>query len=160
MKYKLLGLEQKGNTKERYFKKGLRKRLKLLDKINYIKGANTNLAVDMGIKMERSLPVDTQERINVAQAELNILSKKSVIERYDPEIDVNAEMEQKDAETQQDILNAQQSMMAEDYENFGGGNDGQDEYREEGANNGDSDTADKGSDRKKQRAGKSSKAAK
>ena len=160
MKYKLLGLEQKGNTKERYFKKGLRKRLKLLDKINYIRGANTNLSVDMGIKMERSLPVDTQERINVAQAELNILSKKSVIERYDPEIDVNAEMEQKDAETQQDILNAQQSIMAEDYENFGGGNNGQYEDGEEGTINGDSDTADKGSDRNKQRAGKSSKAAK
>ena len=83
-----------------------------------------------------------------------------MVGRYDPEIDVNAEMEQKDAETQQDILNAQQSMMAEDYENFGGGNNGQYEDGEEGANNGNSDTADKGSDRKKQRTGKSSKSVK
>ena len=59
MKYKLLGFEQLGKTKERYFKQGLRQRLKLMSNIENIRAKNINPS-DIDITMKRSLPVDDE----------------------------------------------------------------------------------------------------
>ena len=90
MKYKLLGFEQLGRTKERYFKQGLRKRLQLIANVNAIKGQHLD-TTRIDIIMKRSLPVDDELQARIAQETDGFISWETRVRRYDEEIDVDAE---------------------------------------------------------------------
>ena len=97
MKYKLLGFEQLGRTKERYFKKGLRERLKLIENIESVR-ANNIKVVDIDISMKRSLPVDNELLAKIANETEGFLSWETRIKNYDPEIDIEEERKRLDEE--------------------------------------------------------------
>lgn len=90
MKYKLLGLEQLGKTKERYFKKGLRKRLKLIENIESVR-ANNIIVSNIDISMKRSLPVDDELLARIASETDGFISWETRVKNFDPEIDIKAE---------------------------------------------------------------------
>ena len=90
MKYKLLGFEQLGKTKERYFKQGLRKRLGLIANVNAIKGKHLDVS-KIDIVMKRSLPVDEEMLARIAQATEGLISWETRLLRYDAELDPDTE---------------------------------------------------------------------
>lgn len=92
MKYKLLGLEDLGKTKERYFKRGLKRRLKMLENIFYIQ-AKPFAAADISITMKRTLPVDDEAQAKIASDTEGFISWETRLKRYDPDIDVESERE-------------------------------------------------------------------
>ena len=97
MKYKLLGFEQLGRIKERYFKKGLRKRLKLIENFECTR-ANNIKSSDIDISMKRSLPVDNELLAKIANETEGFLSWETRIKNYDPEIDIEEERKRLDEE--------------------------------------------------------------
>ncbi|KAB1437570.1 phage portal protein [Candidatus Galacturonibacter soehngenii] len=107
MKYKLLGLEQLGKTKERYFKKGLRQRLKLISNINTVKAKNTDLT-QLDVVMKRSLPVDDELLARIAQETADFISWETRVQRFDPELDIEMEKERLDKE-KEDAVKRQQA---------------------------------------------------
>lgn len=106
MKYKLFGLEQLGKTKERYFKKGLRQRLKLISNINTVKAKNTDLT-QLDIVMKRSLPVDDELLAKIAQETDGFISWETRVQRFDPELDVEKERERLDKEKEEAVKRQQ-----------------------------------------------------
>lgn len=92
MKYKLLGFENLGITKERMFKQLLRKRLKAISNIEGLRGTALDLS-SISIIMKRTLPVDMTERLTILQGTEGILSLRTRLQRYDEELDVDAELE-------------------------------------------------------------------
>lgn len=90
MKYKLLGLEDLGKTKERYFKRGLKRRLQMFENIFYIQ-AKPFSASDISITMKRTLPVDEETQAKIATETEGFISWETRIRRYDPDIDVEGE---------------------------------------------------------------------
>lgn len=92
MKYKLFGLEQLGKTKERYFKKGLRKRLKMICHIFFIMGTYIDYK-EITINMKRSLPVDDETLAKIAKETEGFISWETRLQRYDPELDPEQERE-------------------------------------------------------------------
>lgn len=97
MKYKLFGLEQLGMTKERYFKKGLRQRLKMIARIDNIKAKITDASA-MDIVMTRTLPVDDEMLAKIAKETEGLISWETRVKRFDAEIDVEAERKRLDEE--------------------------------------------------------------
>lgn len=114
MKYKLLGFEQLGRTKERYFKRGLRERLKLIENIESIR-ANNIKAEDIDISMKRSLPVDNELLAKIANETEGFLSWETRIKNYDPEIDIDEERKRLLDEKKQN-LEEQQKMFGFPYD--------------------------------------------
>ena len=102
MKYKLLGLEQLGRTKERYFKKGLRERLKLIENLEGMR-ANKIISSDIDISMKRSLPVDNELLARVASETEGFISWETRIKNFDPEIDVEEERKRLEEEKKKNI---------------------------------------------------------
>lgn len=92
MKYKLFGLEQLGKTKELYFKRGLRQRLKMICNIFYIMGHFIDYK-EIGIMMKRSLPVDEETMARIARETEGFISWETRLKRYDPELDPEFERE-------------------------------------------------------------------
>ncbi len=92
MKYKLFGLEQLGKTKERYFKKGLARRLRMLCQIFYITGTFIDYT-SITVSMKRSLPVDDETMAKIAKETEGFISWETRLQRYDPELDPTAEKE-------------------------------------------------------------------
>ena len=90
MKYKLLGFELLGKTKERYFKKGLRKRLELINAVYSVKNKSFDLG-EVDITMKRSLPVDEQTLAQIAQATDGFISWETRLQAFNPELDVEEE---------------------------------------------------------------------
>ena len=90
MKYKLFGLEQLGKTKERYFKKGLFKRLKMICNIFFIMGTYVDYK-EINVSMKRSLPVDDETLAKIAQDTEGFISWETRLKRYDPELDPELE---------------------------------------------------------------------
>ena len=97
MKYKLLGFEQLGMTKERYFKQGLRQRFILMNNINAIKAKTFDLK-GIDIVMERTLPVDEQSAAQIAQLTDGFLSWETRAKRFDSEINLEDEKKRLDIE--------------------------------------------------------------
>ena len=92
MRYKLFSLEQLGISKERYFKRGLRKRLELINNVLTI----TNSGIDLykvDIVMKRTLPVDYADNADIAAKTEGLLSLETRIRRFDAEINVERELE-------------------------------------------------------------------
>ncbi len=92
MKYKLFGLEQLGKTKERYFKKGLARRLRMICQIFYITGTYIDYT-SITVSMKRSLPVDDETMAKIARETEGFISWETRLQRYDPELDPAAEKE-------------------------------------------------------------------
>ena len=111
MKYKLLGFENLGITKERMFKQMLRKRFKLISNIEGIRGTALDLP-SISITMNRTLPIDLQERLQIVQGLEGILSLRTRIQMFDEEIDVDEELKRIEEEnTQRDIQMSQAFMQ-------------------------------------------------
>ena len=100
LKYKLLGLEQLGNIKERFFKKGLRQRFAIIINIEAIRKNIIN-ASDINIIMERNLPIDIDAKLNELVQTDNILSLKTRLQQYNPELDINYELKELEKEQKQ-----------------------------------------------------------
>lgn len=108
MKYKLLGFEQLGRTKERYFKKGLRERLKLIENIEGIR-ANNIKSSDIDISMKRSLPVDDELLARIASETEGFISWETRIKNFDPEIDIEEERKRLEEEKKRNIEEQQKA---------------------------------------------------
>lgn len=108
MKYKLLGFEQLGKTKERYFKKGLRQRLKLMANIENIRAKNIDVKT-IDITMKRSLPVDDELLARIAQETDGFISWETRVQRFDSEIDIEEERKRLEEERQKSIEETQKA---------------------------------------------------
>ena len=116
MKYKLLGFEQLGKTKERYFKKGLRQRLKLMSNISNIKAKNINPS-DIDINMKRSLPVDDELLARIAQETDGFISWETRIKKFDGEIDIEEERKRLDEENKKKVEQTEKTFGSYDFKN-------------------------------------------
>lgn len=114
MKYKLLGFEQLGKTKERYFKQGLRERLKLISNIQGVK-ANIMDINDIDIVMKRTLPVDEEMLARIAQETDGFISWETRVKRFDGEIDVEEERKRLEEERKQNIEENQKAFGSYDF---------------------------------------------
>lgn len=119
MKYKLLGFEQLGKIKERYFKKGLRERLRLMANIENIRAKNIDPG-NIDITMKRSLPVDDELLARIAQATDGFISWETRVKRFDEEIDVEAERERLEDEKNKNIEQQQKMFGSYDFKSTGG----------------------------------------
>lgn len=108
MKYKLLGLEGLGKTKERYFKHGLRQRLKLMSNISNIKAKNIN-SNDIDISMKRTLPVDEELLAKIAAETEGFISWETRVKRFDGEIDVEEERKRLEEENKKKVEDQQRA---------------------------------------------------
>lgn len=78
MAYKLLGFELMTKTKERFFKEGLRYRLKLI--ANVLSAHNTVIDTDeIEIVMSRTLPQNTAELANTVAALSGLVSQETLL---------------------------------------------------------------------------------
>ena len=114
MKYKLLGFEQLGKTKERYFKKGLRQRLKLMANIENIRAKNIDVKT-IDITMKRSLPVDDEALARIAQETDGFISWETRVQRFDSEIDIEEERKRLEEERQKSIEERQKAYGSYDF---------------------------------------------
>ena len=106
MKYKLLGFEQLAKEKERCFKRGLRKRLKLISNVYRVKGKNQDLS-EVDITMRRSLPVDEEQKARVAEMTDGFVSWETRLKDYNPELDPAEEKKRLDQEKDEDVKRQQ-----------------------------------------------------
>lgn len=118
MKYKLLGFEQLGKTKERYFKQGLRKRLKLISNIENIRAKNIN-PNDIDITMKRSLPIDDELQARIAQETEGFISWETRIKRFDEEIDIEEERKRLNEEKEKNVEQQQKMFGSYDFKKGG-----------------------------------------
>lgn len=100
MEFKLLGLENITKIKTRYYKKGLRKRLRIFQSFYGIKGINLN--VD-GVKMSftRALPKNLLEISQIVANLWGKVSKKTLLAQVPFVTDVDAELEAVNAEAEE-----------------------------------------------------------
>lgn len=117
MKYKLLGFEQLGKTKERYFKKGARQRLRLISNIESTRAKKID-PNEIDIVMKRSLPVDEELLAKIAQETEGFISWETRVKRYDEEIDVEAERKRLDKENQKKVEQQQKTFGSYDFKNI------------------------------------------
>ncbi len=117
MKYKLLGFEQLGKTKERYFKRGLRQRLKLMFNIENIRAKNIDSS-QIDITMKRSLPVDDELAARIAQETDGFISWETRVKRFDEEIDIEEERKRLDEEKKKNIEDQQKAFGSYDFKNI------------------------------------------
>ena len=116
MKYKLLGFEQLGKTKERYFKQGLRQRLKLMANIESTRAKNIDVS-KIDIAMKRNLPVDDELMARIAQETDGFISWETRVKRFDGDIDVKEERKRLDKENEQKIEQQQKAFGSYDFKN-------------------------------------------
>ncbi|MEG2656104.1 MAG: phage portal protein [Clostridium sp.] len=114
MKYKLLGFEGLGKTKERYFKKGLRQRLRLMSNISNIKAKVVNSG-DIDITMKRTLPVDEELMAKIAQETDGFISWETRVKRFDGEIDIEEEKKRLDKEKEKNLEDQQKAFGSYDF---------------------------------------------
>lgn len=116
MKYKLLGFEQLGKIKERYFKQGLRQRLKLIAKVEGVRATNIDTN-KISIIMKRSLPVDDELQSRIAQTTEGLLSWETRVKRFDEEINVEEEKKKLEDENKKKIEDQQKAFGSYDFKN-------------------------------------------
>jgi len=118
MKYKLFGLEQLGKIKERFFKKGLRRRLKMICRIFFIEGTYVDYR-EITISMKRSLPVDDEALAKIAQETEGFISWETRLQRYDPELDAETEREKLREEKEADARANAKAFGSYDFKDTG-----------------------------------------
>lgn len=114
MKYKLLGLEQLGRTKERYFKKGLRQRLKLISNVEKVR-AKLMDSNKIDITMKRSLPVDDELLARIASETEGFISWETRVKNFNPELDVDEERKRLNKENKSKIEQQQKAFGSYDF---------------------------------------------
>lgn len=124
MKYKLIGFEGLGKTKERYFKRGVRQRLKLISNIENIRAKNIDSS-QIDITMKRSLPVDDELAARIAQETEGFISWETRVKRFDEEINIEEERKRLDEEKRKSMENHLKKFGSYDFKN-------QNEDKEEG----------------------------
>ena len=110
MEYKLLGLEMVTKTKERYYKKGLQKRIELF--CNYLK--MKALAMEAGSvvpSFSRSLPKNLQELASTLYSLKDIVSMKTLLKQIPFVEDPDAEIEEVE-KAAEEAVKRQQAMFA------------------------------------------------
>lgn len=117
IKYKLIAFENMAKQKERYFKKGLRKRLQMTSNVESVRGGGFDVS-SIDIVMKRTLPIDEETLAKIANETSELLSLETRIKRFDEEIDVSEELKRISEERQEAAKEARESMMSEDYNNF------------------------------------------
>ncbi len=117
MKYKLLGFEQLGKTKERYFKQGLRQRLRLMSNIENIRAKNIDSS-QIDITMKRSLPVDDELLARIAQETEGFISWETRVKRFDEEIDIEEERKRLEEESKKKVEEQQRIFGSYDFKNI------------------------------------------
>lgn len=98
MKYKLLGTENIGSTKESKFKKGLQKRIKLiLTGLSLLRGESID-ALGIKIIFVRNLPVNVEDLASTISKLNGIVSKRTLIGQLPFVEDADKELEQLQSE--------------------------------------------------------------
>lgn len=92
MRYKLLGLEQLAQTKEKYFRIGLKERLRLYSRILSIKAIEVDID-DIQMTFSRSLPVNELETAQLVSTLQNQVSQETLISLLPFVEDVKSEIE-------------------------------------------------------------------
>lgn len=96
IKYKLIALENKVAIKEAYFKKGLQRRIELINNILSLMGnAFEYLGID--IKFHRNLPVNELEAVQMANAINGLVSDETMLSLLPFINDPAAELEKRDS---------------------------------------------------------------
>lgn len=100
MKYKLLGLEQLTKIKERWFREGLRTRLKLFASFLAFKGHAALDIAKVQIAFARALPNNDLETAQMASAASGIISKRTLAKQFSfvDNVDVEIEMVAQEAD--------------------------------------------------------------
>ena len=110
MAYKLLGFELMTKTKERFFKEGLRYRLKLI--ANVLSAHNTVIDTDgIEIVMSRTLPQNTAELADTVAALSGLVSQETLLSQL-PFVEDPAEEIKKLRKENQKALEYQQSVFS------------------------------------------------
>lgn len=110
MAYKLLGFELMTKTKERFFKEGLRYRLKLI--ANVLSAHNTVIDTDgIEIVMSRTLPQNTAELADTVSALSGLVSQETLLSQL-PFVEDPAEEIKKLRKENQKALEYQQSVFS------------------------------------------------
>jgi SPP1 family phage portal protein len=94
LRYKLLGLENLCSKKERNFKKGLQKRLKLICNILNIKGQNYDWR-DITITFSRNIPTNISEIADTINKLAGTVSDETLLAQIPFVADVKAELQRK-----------------------------------------------------------------
>ena len=108
MKYKLLGLEQLAQTKEEYYRIGLKERIKLYANILNIKMISIDVD-NIEMTFIRSLPVNELEVAQLITYLNNVVSQKTLLSLLPFVEDVDNEIERVEEQKQNNLKIAQQS---------------------------------------------------
>lgn len=108
MKYKLLGLEQLTQTKEEYYRIGLKERIKLYSNILNIKMISIDVD-NIEMTFIRSLPVNELEIAQLITYLNNVVSQKTLLSLLPFVEDVENEIERVEEQKQNNLKIAQQS---------------------------------------------------
>lgn len=108
MKYKLLGLEQLAQTKEEYYRIGLKERIKLYSNILNIKMISIDVD-NIEMTFIRSLPVNELEIAQLITYLNNVVSQKTLLSLLPFVEDVDNEIERVEEQKQNNLKIAQQS---------------------------------------------------
>lgn len=114
IKYKLIGFESICKIKERYFKKGLRKRLELINNIYTILANSIDVSA-IDIVMTRTLPIDEAERVSILSQTDGLLSYETRIRRFDEELDPEEEQERLNEEKLNNVKIQQEAFAGYDF---------------------------------------------
>jgi len=106
MKYKLLGLEQLAAIKERYFKQGLRERLRLFANVLRVKGRAVDVS-DVTITMTRNLPANDLEASQMISTLNGMVSTQTLIGQLSFVDDPAEEVQAVEAEKEVDLRRQQ-----------------------------------------------------
>lgn len=108
MKYKLLGLEQLAQTKEEYYRIGLKERIKLYSNILNIKMISIDVD-NIEMTFIRSLPVNELEIAQLITYLNNVVSQKTLLSLLPFVEDVDNEIERVEEQKQNNLKIAEQS---------------------------------------------------
>lgn len=107
MKFKLLPFEIRTKTKERFFREGLKRRLKLLSGIIAIKGGGRLDTDSIDITFTRSLPTNDSELATMVATLNGIVSKETLLAQLPFVEDATDEAKKVSKEKEASIMNAQ-----------------------------------------------------
>lgn len=118
MKYKLLGLEDNGQTKESFFKRGLSRRISMYGNIFYILGIPFK-ASDISATMKRTLPVDDETQAKIANETEGFISWETRVKRFDPDIDAEDERQKLKLEQEGKVKAKQEAFGSYSFKHIG-----------------------------------------
>ncbi len=98
MEYKLLGFEQKIKIKERFFVKGLEKRIELISRLLELQAQPTPQGVEA--VFTRSMPLDTSEVADIVNKLTGLVSRETLLAQLPFIVNVEQEMARLDTEQQ------------------------------------------------------------